>query len=182
VIHLDIDTTVEPLFGEQIEGALKGPNPRYRGRRSYHPIVARIAEVNAVVGARLRPGDTAFGHDDVPWLRGVIETLRKAAGPNVVIVVRIDSAGDAVEVLRAIDQLGCLFVIKARMSPDLCRAVVLAPERGWRTVDRDADGRPVRQVAAVPEFTRGVWAERWVQYEVIAARERDRTGGRKLYL
>lgn len=56
VLHLDIDTTVEPLFGEQIEGALKGPNPRYRGRVSYHPIVARIAEVNAVVGARLRSG------------------------------------------------------------------------------------------------------------------------------
>ncbi len=182
VIHLDIDTTVEPLFGEQIEGARKGPNPRYRGRVSYHPIVARVAEVNAVVGARLRPGDTGFGNDDVPWLKGVIEAVRKAVGPDVVIVVRIDAAGDSVEVLRAIDQLGCLFVIKARMSPDLCRAVVLAPERLWRTVDRDADRRPIRQVMAVPDFCRAVWAERAVQYDVIAVRERDRSGGRKLYL
>jgi hypothetical protein len=182
LVHLDIDTTVEPLFGEQIEGARKGPNPRYRGRVSSHPLVARVAEVNAVVGAQLRPGDTGFGNDDVPWLQSVIEAVREAVGPDVVIVVRIDAAGDAVEVLRAIDRLGCLFVIKARMSADLCRAVVLAPERSWRTVDRDADCRPTRQVTALPDFTRAVWAERAVKYDVIAVRERDRTGGRKLYL
>jgi len=31
VAHLDIDTTVEPLFGEH-DGALPGPNPHYHGR------------------------------------------------------------------------------------------------------------------------------------------------------
>jgi hypothetical protein len=38
-IHLDIDTTVTVLFGEQ-EGALPGPNPRYHGRPSYHPMMS----------------------------------------------------------------------------------------------------------------------------------------------
>src|SRR5260221_318390 len=38
-VFVDIDTTVTPLFGEQ-EGARPGPNPRYHGRPSYHPIVA----------------------------------------------------------------------------------------------------------------------------------------------
>ncbi|MBN1773586.1 MAG: transposase [Deltaproteobacteria bacterium] len=33
LVHLDIDTTVEVLFGHQ-EGALPGPNPRYHGRPS----------------------------------------------------------------------------------------------------------------------------------------------------
>ena len=37
-VHLDIDTTVEPLFGHQ-EGALPRPNPHYHGRPSYHPIL-----------------------------------------------------------------------------------------------------------------------------------------------
>lgn len=49
-IHIDIDTTVEPLFGHQ-EGALPGPNPRYRGRPSYHPLLAYVAEFGACVGA-----------------------------------------------------------------------------------------------------------------------------------
>jgi hypothetical protein len=42
-LHVDIDSTVEPLFGHQ-EGALPGPNPRYHGRPSYHPLLACIAE------------------------------------------------------------------------------------------------------------------------------------------
>jgi hypothetical protein len=32
-VFLDVDTTVEPLFGSH-EGAAVGPNPRYPGRKS----------------------------------------------------------------------------------------------------------------------------------------------------
>jgi hypothetical protein len=66
-VFLDIDTTVEPLFGSQ-EGAAVGPNPRYPGRPSYHPVLARVAETDTCVGALLRPGDTAFGEAEVPLL------------------------------------------------------------------------------------------------------------------
>jgi Transposase DDE domain group 1 len=53
-VHLDIDSTVTPLFGDQ-EGAAVGPTPRY------HPVLARLSETGTFVGARLRPGDTGFG-------------------------------------------------------------------------------------------------------------------------
>lgn len=56
VAHLDIDTTVEPLFGTQ-QGALPGPNPRYPGRPSYHPLLSVVAETQTCVGAVLRPGE-----------------------------------------------------------------------------------------------------------------------------
>ncbi len=42
-VHLDVDTTVECVFGSQ-EGALPGPNPRYHARASYHPILVYCAE------------------------------------------------------------------------------------------------------------------------------------------
>ncbi len=50
-VHLDIDTTVNPLFCEvgEIEGAEIGPNAKYRGRPSYHPVLARIAETDTCV-------------------------------------------------------------------------------------------------------------------------------------
>ena len=57
-VFLDIDTTVMPLFGEQ-EGARPGPNPRYHGRPSYHPILARVAETGTIIGARLVPATRA---------------------------------------------------------------------------------------------------------------------------
>ena len=50
-LHLDIDSTVEPLFGMQ-QGALPGPNPRYHGRPSYHPLLAAVAETGTVIGGR----------------------------------------------------------------------------------------------------------------------------------
>jgi hypothetical protein len=38
-VHMDVDTSVVPIFGE-LEGALPGPNPRYHGRPSFHPMLA----------------------------------------------------------------------------------------------------------------------------------------------
>jgi hypothetical protein len=58
-LHLDIDSTVEPLLGTQ-QGALPGPNPRYHGRPSYHPLLAAVAEAGTVIGADLRPGRHGF--------------------------------------------------------------------------------------------------------------------------
>lgn len=52
---LDIDTSVLPRFGD-LEGAVPGPNPKYRGRPSHHPILARVAQLDTIVGALLRPG------------------------------------------------------------------------------------------------------------------------------
>ena len=62
-ITIDIDTSVTPLFGEQ-KRAVVGYNPRFQGRPSFPPILARIAETDTVLGARLRPGNTTLGKDD----------------------------------------------------------------------------------------------------------------------
>ncbi len=180
VLHLDLDSTVEPLFGTQ-QGAKAGPNPRYRGRPSYHPLVARVAETGTVVGAKLREGDTAFGDDDVEWVESVIDAVRAAVGANVMLVVRIDAAGDCTEVLRAIDAKGAVFVVKAKMTADLCEVVASVPSRRWQTVERGVNKQPLRQVTAVT-FSRRAWDAAAVRWEVIAVREWDRTGGRKLFL
>jgi hypothetical protein len=177
--HLDIDTTVEPTFGEH-EGALPGPNPRYHGRPSYHPILARCAETDTVVGGKLRPGDTSFGDADAPTVAAWIDRLREATGPKTVIRVRIDAAGDCTSVMRTIDQKMAHFLIKAKTTGDLCAAIYRVPRGCWRTVDVDADGKPTRQVAEV-DFARGEWKARGLEVRVIAIRSLDRQG-KQLYL
>ena len=179
MIHLDIDTTVEVVFGEQMEGARPGPNPRYHGRPSYHPILATVAETGTLAGIALRPGDTGFGEDDLPTLRRWIERVRHAVGPDCVIVVRMDAAGDCAKLLAMLDVLGVFYVIKAVMNRSLREAATLVTT--WRTTDRDADGAPIRQVAEVP-FARNVWKEQGVDVRVIALREKDRAHGRQLFL
>jgi hypothetical protein len=178
VVHLDVDTTVEPVFGEH-EGALPGPNPHYRGRPSYHPILARIAETDTCVGALLRPGDTGFGAADVPFIERTMDAVREAIGPGCIMYVRIDAAADCADVMSAIDRKGAYFLTKAKLTKELNGAVWRTKE--WRTFDEDADGQPLRQVATI-DFARQEWNKRGLRVRVIAVRTRERWNGKRLYL
>lgn len=180
VLHLDIDTTVEPVFGEH-EGAEVGYNPRYHGRPSYHPILARCAETDTVVGAKLRPGNTAFGDADAPTVGAWIDRVREAVGPKPLLVVRIDSAGDCTAIMKTIADKGAYFRTKARPTSDLCNAIYRVPAGCWRTVDVDADGKPVRQVAEV-DFARDEWRKQGLPVRVVAVRSKERDTGKQLYL
>ena len=177
-VHIDVDTTVTPVFGEH-EGALPGPNPRYHGRPSYHPILARVAEADAIIGAALRPGDTSFGEADVPAVARWLDRFRETVGPKTVMYVRIDAAGDCTAFLKAVQARGAFYLVKAKTTRDLLAAVYMTTR--WKTVDWDADGRPMRQVAEIA-FQRDEWRVAALNVRVIAVRSRDRDTGRQLYL
>jgi len=179
VLHVDIDTTVEPIFGEH-EGAEVGYNPRYRGRPSYHPILARCAETDTVVGAKLRPGDTSFGDADAPTIRKWLRRMRSAVGSKPMIMARIDCAGDCTRVMKTITEEGAYFRVKARPTADLCAAIYRVPKGCWRTVDVDADGKPTRQVAEVA-FEREEWRKQGLPVRVVAVRSNERDTGKQLY-
>jgi hypothetical protein len=171
-VFLDVDTSVTPIFGE-LEGAVPGPNPRYHGRPSFHPMFARIAATDTVVGAQLRRGDTGFGAADVPtlirWVKRAQTKLRRGAS----LCVRIDSAGDCAETLHALHEAQSFYVIKARITPDLYG--MIAHATNWKTVDVDADERPIRQVAEI-DFCRAIWREKGAKVRVIAVRSLERHG------
>lgn len=170
--NLDIDSTVAPVFGQQVDGAAVGYNPKYRGRPSYHPLLARLAECRVVVGALLRPGNTTFGAEDVPFVCRMIERAKKALLDDATLYVRIDSAGDCAELLLAVHLLKSFFLTKAHQTPDLQMA--LLTHRAWRTVDRDADGKPTVQIAEL-DFRRGSWGDaEALPVRVIAVRRTDR--------
>src|SRR5438105_1726898 len=84
--YLDVDTTVEGVFGSQ-EGALLGSNPRHHARASYHPILVYCAEVGACVGASLRPSDTPLGDADAPTIGRWIRRFRIAASGDVQVTM-----------------------------------------------------------------------------------------------
>jgi hypothetical protein len=179
-VHLDIDTSVMPVFGAELEGAVPGHNPQYHGRPSYHPILARVAETDTCVNAALRSGNTGFGNDDAPFVGESVDLVREAIGPKPLLYVRIDAAGDCTVVMRTVHQRGSLFLTKARMTSDLCGAVML--HQDWEATDWDADGRPSREVAEI-KFRRDEWGdEKELPVRVIAVRTREREKGKQLYL
>jgi hypothetical protein len=124
------------LFGTQ-QGALPGPNPRYHGRPSYHPLLAAVAEMGTVIGAELRPGDTGFGDDQADFVGRCIDRLH-ARDPSAIVCVRIDAAGDCAALMKAMATRDAYFFIKGKMERALCDRITLHPH--WQTVDVDAHG------------------------------------------
>jgi hypothetical protein len=177
-VHLDIDTTVEPLFGHQ-EGALPGPNPHYHGRPSYHPILGVIAETGLCIGAKLRPGNTSLGGEDASIIGAYVRSVLAKMAGNAVLTARMDSGADCAEILKEIDAAGAFFIVKLKLTPELSGAIYTAT--GWQTVDQDADGKPVRQVAEI-KFHRTGWEAAGKPFRVIAMRYLDRDSGKQVQL
>ena len=178
VVHLDIDTTVEPLFGKQ-EGAEIGHNPRYHKRPSYQPLLSAIAETRTCVGACLRPGNESFGAEDAPTIREHVRRVKPHLRRGQRLVVRIDAAGDCTETMSGVEDEGALFVTKAKLTRDLKRAIY--ETKTWRTVDWDEEEKPLRQVAEV-NFSRKVWNDAGRTFRVVAIRTREDLSGKQVYL
>ena len=176
--HLDIDTSVLSLTGDH-EHAGVGYNPRHHGRPSHHPILARSAELDACVGALLRPGDTGFGEDDAETVAALVRRMRGYLRPKDDLYVRIDAAADCAAILQAITAEKAMFVVKARLTHDLKRAV--AETTTWRTTERDASGTPIAQVADI-DFERAEWRKRDLGVRVVAIRTTEPGAGKQVCL
>lgn len=180
-LHIDIDPTVCQVFGDEIEGAECGYNAAYRGRPSYHPLLARIAETHGLLGAKLRPGNTAFGDDDAETINGWLDAVRSFLGDDPCLVtVRIDKAGDCTLVLKGIAERKMHFVVKARMTSDLLAEIAFSAR--WTTTARDALNKPLEQIAEI-DFVRAEWRTQGLlalgRVRVVVVRSRLRQGGVK---
>lgn len=86
-IAIDIDTTVETIYGEQ-EGGRVGHNPKHRGKKGYRPILCFIEQTREYVYGKLRKGETVSGEETAK----VIHSLKNHL-PSCVqqVLLRADS-------------------------------------------------------------------------------------------
>jgi hypothetical protein len=71
-IHIDIDTTVETIFGKQ-QGGRKGHNTKNRGKKGYRPVLCFIEETREYIAGKLRVGETMGGKE----ISDLIRTFKK---------------------------------------------------------------------------------------------------------
>ena len=124
-ITLDLDSTVKTVYGHQ-EGAEKGHNPTHPGKRSYHPLIAFIAETREALLGWLRPGDTFSANGSVEFVKEALSRLPKQVWK---VIIRADSAFFSHAFLCYLESLGHDYVIKVKI-------------KGWKNwVERNAGWR-----------------------------------------
>jgi hypothetical protein len=67
-IAIDIDTTVETIYGDQ-EGGRVGHNPKHRGKKGYRPILCFIEQTREYLYGKLRKGETVSGEEMAKVIR-----------------------------------------------------------------------------------------------------------------
>lgn len=164
-IVLDIDSTVETLYGRQ-QGAELGHNPHKRNRPSYHPLLARERLSDLLVNHRLRPGNTGTASGVVPFLHQTLDIVKQGQ-PEREILVRADPGFETERVLRLLERRGVGYVIKMRGTFSLTSVLTDLSPRRWRRVELDGDGEV--EVTSF-SFQRPSWRE---SRRIVVVRKRD---------
>ena len=95
-ILLDLDSTDDPVHGQQDGGAYHG----YYRQHMYHPLLVFDGTTNQLISARLRPGNAHASWHAVDEVRRIVTAIR-ARWPDVAIELRADG-GFAVPALYAL--------------------------------------------------------------------------------
>lgn len=116
---LDLDSTVVTVFGRQ-EGAAVGYNPRYRGKRSYDPLLCVETNSSFLWDAELRRGDAGTWAGSVELLASCFLSI-----PSDVreLRVRADAGFGYQPVMEMLEARPAQYAVVARMTPSLKRAL-----------------------------------------------------------
>jgi hypothetical protein len=114
---LDLDSTVITVFGRQ-EGAAVGYNPRYRGKRSYDPLLCLEANSAFLWDTELRPGNAGTWAGSVELLASCFLSV-----PSDIreLRVRADAGFGFDPVLALLEQRAAEYAVVARMTASLKR-------------------------------------------------------------
>ena len=124
-----IDSTVDTVFGQQIQGAEMGYNPHKPGRNSYHPLLAVNIDVKSVIDGYLRPG-TCASNDG---LDGFVRKIAAEANrPPEDITFRLDKGLTSGAILDTIEELGAGYVAKAKLTSTIMGQI--SRIKKWRSI------------------------------------------------
>jgi hypothetical protein len=113
----DLDSTVVTVFGHQ-DGAEVGYNPRYRGKRSYNPLLCVEANSSFLWDAELRPGNAGVWEGSP----ALLDTSFANLPPEIrELRFRADAGFGYDPVLRKLESHPCDYVVVARLTAPLKR-------------------------------------------------------------
>ncbi len=106
-IHIDIDTTVETLYGDQ-QGGRKGHNTKKKNKKGYRPVLGFIAETREYLAGKLRKGESIGGQECAAFIKTIEENL---PGCVKYVLLRADGEFMSWESINAATKAGFQFII-----------------------------------------------------------------------
>jgi Transposase DDE domain group 1 len=113
----DLDSTVVTVFGHQ-DGAQVGYNPRYRGKRSYNPLLCIEANSSYLWDTELRPGNAGTWEGSVELLETCFANIPRDIRE---LRVRADSGFGFHPVLEQLETRPAQYAVVARLTPGFKR-------------------------------------------------------------
>jgi hypothetical protein len=106
-ICIDIDTTVETLYGNQ-QGGRKGHNTKHRGKKGYRPVLCFIEQTREYLIGKLRRGETISGKHTADFIYRIKDYLPRCVQQ---VLLRADGEFQSWESVQAAMQCGFDFII-----------------------------------------------------------------------
>jgi len=106
-ICIDIDTTVETLYGNQ-QGGRKGHNTKNRGKKGYRPVLCFIEQTRECLIGKLRKGETISGKQTAAF---ILQTKSQLPGCVQKVLLRADGEFQSWESIQALIACGYDFII-----------------------------------------------------------------------
>jgi hypothetical protein len=117
--YVTFDSSTVTRYGKQ-EGAKKGYNPKKKGRRSHHPLLAFLNRSGYVVNLWNRSGDTSSGNGCVEFAK---ETIARLGDRLKIKGFLADSGFYLIELIEYLESLGIEYVIAAPLTHVLQREI-----------------------------------------------------------
>jgi Transposase DDE domain group 1 len=148
-LTIDVDGSVIRT-GSTVRWAFRGFNPHHRKDPSYYPLFAHVAQTGHILQGKNRPGNVHDSKQALPFLREIIDDLRRRFGRHVALEFRMDAAFFQQAIFRLLTARECFYAIKVGYWSWLPLKQVAAACRRWEPVAAGVGGHETELV--IPQW------------------------------
>ena len=134
-ITIDFDGSVQSTQGH-LEGTAVGYNKQKKGRRSYYPLFATVAQTQQILDLKHRSGNVHDSNGAREFMEKCVQDVR-ADCPNAVVEARMDAAFFDQKILFPLDALGVEFTASVPFARLAELKTFIGSRRRWRRIDSD---------------------------------------------
>jgi hypothetical protein len=132
-VTIDFDGSVLSTQGH-LEGTAVGYNREKKGRRSYYPLFATVAQTQQFLDLLHRPGNVHDSRGAREFMEACFRRIRDAH-PHAQLESRMDAAFFDQKILFALDELGVQLTASVPFERLLALKHIIEGRERWRTID-----------------------------------------------